>query len=212
MGTRQRHFKKKYWIFAERRVRGTRQSILKKNICRVPNSRHSAKKDMAEHRYVGQPMPSAVLLPRAWHSAKKSFAESLFLPSGSAILCRVRHSAKKVFAECPIFDTRQSSLHSANALFPVVSGMKCSTQNNTTKLNTCMTVQCWELGRLLAGYSILIWKIERIALWNWNICFFKKSFLSAFKKAITFFFSCFLFACQVWIPGLVCYIFYPYII
>ena len=103
--------------------------FFKNLLCRVPNSRHSAKKDVAEHRYVGQPMPSAVLLPRAWHSAKKSFAESLFLPSvrhsaknslSSAILCRVRHSAKKVFAECPIFDTRQSSLHLANALFPVV--------------------------------------------------------------------------------------------
>ena len=57
----------------------------KTNLCRVPNSRRSAKKDVAEHRYAGQPMPSAMLLPRAWHSAKKSFAESLFLPS--AILC-----------------------------------------------------------------------------------------------------------------------------
>ena len=81
----------------------------------MPNSRHSAKKDVAEHRYAGQPMPSTGLLPRAWHSAKKSFAECPV-----AIFCRVRHSAKKVFAECPIFDTQQSSLHSANALFPVV--------------------------------------------------------------------------------------------
>ena len=97
----------------------------------ICDSRHSAKKDVAEHRYAGQPMPSAALLPRAWHSAKKSFAECPFLPSArhsaknslpSAILCRVRHSAKKVFAECPIFDTRQSSLHSAKALFLVVYG------------------------------------------------------------------------------------------
>ena len=101
----------------------------KKLLCRVPNSRHSAKKDVAEHRYAGQPIPSVVLLPRAWHSTKKSFAESLFLSSArhsaknslpSAILCRVRHSAKKVFAECLIFDTRQSSLHSAKIPFPVV--------------------------------------------------------------------------------------------
>ena len=94
-GIRQSIFQKK--IFAECQIWDTRQRNLKKIICRVPNSRHSAKKDMAEHRYVGQPMPSAERLPRAWHSAKKSFTESLFLPS--AILCRVRHSAKKVFAE-----------------------------------------------------------------------------------------------------------------
>ena len=56
--------------------------FLKKiNLCRVPNSRHSAKKDVAEHRYVGQPMPSAALLPRVWHSAKKSFAKCNYLPS-----------------------------------------------------------------------------------------------------------------------------------
>jgi len=90
----------------------------KKNLCRVPNSRHSAKKDVVEHRYAGQPMPSAALLPRAWHSAKKSFAECPFLPS--AFLCPVRHSTKKVFAECPIFNTRQRILHSAKSLFPVV--------------------------------------------------------------------------------------------
>ena len=84
----------------------------------MPNSRHSAKKDVAEHRYAGHPMPSAALLPRVWHSAKKSFAECIFLPS--AIICRVQHSAKKVFAECPIFDTRQRILHSAKSLFPVV--------------------------------------------------------------------------------------------
>ena len=91
-GTQQRHLKK---IFAECRARGTRQSIFQKKnlpsarsgtlgkefffkknlLCRVPNSRHSAKKDVAEHRYAGQPMPSAALLPRDWHSAKKSFAE-----------------------------------------------------------------------------------------------------------------------------------------
>ena len=65
------------------------------------NSRHSAKKDVGEHRYAGQPMPSAVLLPGAWHSAKKSFAESLF--------CRVQF-----FAEC---GTRQRrSLPSARFL------------------------------------------------------------------------------------------------
>ena len=53
-----------------------KEFFLKKNhLCRVPNSRHSAKKDVAEHRYAGQPMPSAALLPRDWHSAKKSFAE-----------------------------------------------------------------------------------------------------------------------------------------
>jgi len=101
----------------------------KTNLCRVPNSRRSAKKDVAEHRYARQPMPSAAFLPRVWHSAKKSFAECTFLPSAwhsaknslpSAILCRVRHSVKKVFAECPIFDTRQSSLYSAKILSPVV--------------------------------------------------------------------------------------------
>ena len=109
----------------------------------MPNSKHSAKKDVAEHRYAGQPMPSAALLPRAGHSVKKSFAESIFLPSArhsaknslsSAFLCRVRHSAKKVFAECPIFDTRQSSLHSAKALFPVVMevGLSPSLDGATT--------------------------------------------------------------------------------
>ena len=101
----------------------------KKNLCRVPNSRHSVKKDAAEYRYAWQPMPSAELLPRVWHSAKKSFAECTFLPSAwhsaknslpSVILCRVRHSAKNVFAECPIFYTRQRILHSAKSLFPVV--------------------------------------------------------------------------------------------
>ena len=105
----------------------------------MPNSRHSAKKDVAEHRYAGQPMPSAALLPRAWHSAKKSFAESFFLSSArhsaknslpSAILCRVQHSAKKVFAECPIFDTRQRILHSAKSLFLVV-GLGCRTAYRT---------------------------------------------------------------------------------
>ena len=93
--------------------------FLKKNLlCRVPNSRHSAKKDVAEHHYAGHPIPSAAFLPRVWHSAKKSFAECIFLPS--AILCRVQHSAKKVFAECPIFDTQQRILHSAESLFSVV--------------------------------------------------------------------------------------------
>ena len=91
----------------------------KTNLCRVPNSRRSAKKDVAEHRYARQPMPSAAFLPRVWHSAKKSFVDCIFLPS--AILCRVWHSAKKVFAECPIFNTRQRILHSAKALFPVVT-------------------------------------------------------------------------------------------
>ena len=64
---------------------------------------HSAKKDVAEHHYAGHPTPSAALLPRVWHSAKKSFAECSSLP-----------------AECPIFDTRQSILHSAKIPFPVV--------------------------------------------------------------------------------------------
>ena len=32
----------------------------------------------------------------------------------------MRHSAKNVFAECPIFNTQQSNLHSAKALFLVV--------------------------------------------------------------------------------------------
>ena len=113
---------------------GTRQreklkTKKKTNLCRVPNSRRSAKKDVAEHRYVGQPMPSAAFLPRVWHSAKKSFAECSFLPSAwhsaknslpSVILYRVRHSAKKVFAECLIFNTRQRILHSVKYLFPVV--------------------------------------------------------------------------------------------
>ena len=101
----------------------------KKNLCRVSNCRHSAKKDVAEHRYAGQPMLSAALLSRAWHSAKKSFAECPCLPSvrhsaknslPSVILCRVQHSVKKVFVECSIFDTRQRILHSAKSLFPVV--------------------------------------------------------------------------------------------
>ena len=111
-------------------LRHSAKKIKKKLLCRVPNSRHSAKKDVAEHRYAGQPMPSAALLPRAWHSTNKSFAECLFLPSArhsaknslpSAIFCWVRHSAKKVFAECLIFDTRQSNFHSAKTLFPVVA-------------------------------------------------------------------------------------------
>ena len=95
------------------------KDILKKilNLCRAPCqghsvkifffSKHSAKKDVAEHRYAGQPMSSAALLPRAWHSANKSFAECLAL-------------GEELFAECPIFDTRQRSLHSAKAVFPVV--------------------------------------------------------------------------------------------
>ena len=58
----------------------------------MPNSRHSVKKDVAEHRYAGQPMPSAALLPRAWHSAKKSFAECPFLPKGPTL-------GKEFFAE-----------------------------------------------------------------------------------------------------------------
>ena len=68
--TRQSIFQKK--IFAECQIWDTRQRIFfkKKLLCRVPNSRHSAKKDVAEHGYAGQPMPSAALLP-------------------SAILCRV---------------------------------------------------------------------------------------------------------------------------
>ena len=95
------------------------KNFFKKNLlCRVPNSKHSAKKDVAEHRYAGQPMPSATRLSRAWHSTKKSFAECPFLPSA---LPSARHSAKKVFVECPIFDTRQSSLHSAKIPFPVVT-------------------------------------------------------------------------------------------
>ena len=118
----------------------------------MPNSRHSAKKDVTEHRYAGQPMPSAALLPRVWHSAtehryagqpmpsaalllrvwhsaKKSFAECIFLPSvghSAKNLCRVQHSEKKVFAECPIFDTRQRILHLAKSLFPVVAFAKAT--------------------------------------------------------------------------------------
>ena len=118
LGTRQRHFKKNIESLPSAVSGALGKVFSKKNLCRVPNNRHSAKKDVAEHRYAGQPMPSAALLPRAWHSAKKSFAECPFLPS--AILCRVRHSTKKVFVECPIFDTRQSSLYLAKALFPVV--------------------------------------------------------------------------------------------
>ena len=79
----------------------------------MPNSRHSAKKDVAEHRYAGQPMPSAAFLPRVWHSAKKSFTECNSLPSatlGKEGLCRV-----------PVFNTWQRILHSAKSLFPVAA-------------------------------------------------------------------------------------------
>ena len=74
-----------------------------KKLCRVPNTMHSVKKDVAEHRYAGQPMPSAALLPRVWHSAKKSFAECRCLPSA-------RHSAKN------------SLPSAAKSLSPVVRG------------------------------------------------------------------------------------------
>ena len=78
----------------------------------MPNSRHSAKKDVAEHRYAGQPMPSAALLPRVWHSAKKSFAECIF--------CRVPGTQQRTFNRVPFFaecSTRQRrSLPSARFL------------------------------------------------------------------------------------------------
>ena len=67
--------------------------FFKNNICRVPNSRHSAKKDVTKHRYAGQPMPSAC-----------AFAESLAL--GKEVLCREPFFAecaalgKELFAEC----------------------------------------------------------------------------------------------------------------
>ena len=114
----QGHLAKKFWKknSLPSAVSGALGKVFsKKNLYRVPNSRHSAKKDVAKYRYAGQPMPSAVILPKAWHLANKSFAECPFLPTArhsaknslpSAILCRVRHSAKKVFAECPIFYTR----------------------------------------------------------------------------------------------------------
>jgi hypothetical protein len=54
-------------------------------------------------------------LPSARHSTNSGFAECLSLPS--AFLCRVRHSAKRGFG------TRQSILHSAKLLCPVVVRM-----------------------------------------------------------------------------------------
>ena len=109
-GTRQRHFEKKILCRASCQGHSVKY-FPKKNLCRVPNSRHTAKKDVAEHRYAGQPMSSAALLPRAWHSAKNSFVESLFFTEcpaecnfsssaalGKEGLCRVPdflHSAKQ---------------------------------------------------------------------------------------------------------------------
>ena len=130
LGTRQRHFKKilnlcrapcqghsaKYFlkkIFAERLTAATRQrrtwpnTVTRGSLCRVPRF---CREPGTRQR---SPLPSA-LFCRVPGTRQRTL-----LPS--AILCRVRHSAKKVFAECPIFDTRQSSLHSAKIPFPVVS-------------------------------------------------------------------------------------------
>ena len=96
LGHSAKKFQKKKSLPSARSETLGKEFFLKKiNLCRVPNIRHSAKKDVAEHRYAGQPMPSAALLPRVWHSAKKSFAECIF--------CRVQF-----FAECSVFDTRQN--------------------------------------------------------------------------------------------------------
>ena len=107
-GTRQRHFKKKYWIFAERRVRGTRQSIFQKKIfaeCLTAGTQQR------------RTWPNTVTrgsLCRVPRFCREPGTRQIS-PLPSALFCRVQF-----FAECPIFNTRQSSLHSAKALFPVV--------------------------------------------------------------------------------------------
>ena len=93
LGTRQRHFKKILNLCRAPCQGHSAKYFPKKNLYRVPNSRHSAKKDVAEHRYAGQPMPSAALLPGARHSAKKAYAECRAFAGSPTLgkegLCRV---------------------------------------------------------------------------------------------------------------------------